>query len=101
MGAGDGDPAPARGVTDVGAVPAALADPTRRRVLDVLADEGQASPSRLARRLPVSRQAAMKHLRVPERAGPVAGGRAGRKVRPAPLDASARWLQDLAASWDR
>jgi DNA-binding transcriptional ArsR family regulator len=92
-------------MTDVGAVLAALADPTRRHVLDVLADEGQASASRLASRLPVSRQAVMKHLRVLERAGLVAGGRAGREVlyevRPEPLADSARWLEDLAASWDR
>jgi DNA-binding transcriptional ArsR family regulator len=92
-------------MSEVGAVLAALADPTRRELLDALAGEGQASASRLARRVPVSRQAVMKHLRVLERAGLVSGGRAGRevlyRVRPEPLDASARWLQEKAAAWDR
>ena len=90
---------------DVGPVLVALADPTRRRLLEVLAEAGQASASTLAKRLPVSRQAVMKHLHVLEGAGLVNGGRAGRevlyRVRPEPLDASACWLSGLAAAWDR
>ena len=47
----------------------------------------------------------MKHLHVLERAGLVAGGRAGREVlyevRPEPLDESARWLEAMAAAWVR
>jgi len=53
----------------------------------------------------VSRQAVVKHLNVLEEAGLVTAGRAGREVlyrlRSTPLDASARWLTDLAATWDR
>jgi DNA-binding transcriptional ArsR family regulator len=90
---------------DVGAVLAAMADPTRRQLLDVLVDAGRASATTLAGRLPVSRQAVVKHLRVLEDAGLVAGTRAGREVlysaRTEPLDASARWLADRAAAWDR
>ncbi|HET9015718.1 MAG TPA: metalloregulator ArsR/SmtB family transcription factor [Thermomicrobiaceae bacterium] len=90
---------------DVVPVLVALADPTRRHLLEVLAETGQASASTLAERLPVSRQAVMKHLRVLAGAGLVDGGRAGRevlyRVRPEPLDESARWLADLAATWDR
>lgn len=89
----------------VDAVLAALADPTRRRLLDVLAQQGQASATALAGRLPVSRQAVVKHLRVLEGADLVSGVRAGRevlyRVRPRGLDASARWMADLAATWDR
>jgi DNA-binding transcriptional ArsR family regulator len=89
----------------VGPVLAALADPTRRRLLDTLADAGQASATTLAERLPVSRQAVVKHLNVLSDAGLVAGGRAGRevlyRVRPDALNASARWLADVAATWDR
>jgi DNA-binding transcriptional ArsR family regulator len=89
----------------VGTVLAALADPTRRRLLDVLVDAGQASATVLASRLPVSRQAVVKHLQVLETAGLVEGVRAGREVlysaRPEPLDASARWLANLSTSWDR
>ena len=91
-------------VEDIGTVLAALTDPTRRRLLDVLVDAGRASGTALARRLPVSRQAVVKHLRVLETAGLVEGTRQGREVlysvRPASLDASARWLAELAAAWD-
>ena len=89
----------------VGPVLIALSDPTRRLLLDALADEGTASATTLAGRLPVSRQAVVKHLHVLEEAGLVSGGRAGREVlfqvRPEPLDQSARWLTEMAATWDR
>jgi DNA-binding transcriptional ArsR family regulator len=82
----------------------ALADPTRRRLLDVLAARGEASATALAARLPVSRQAIVKHLAVLDRAGLVQGSRRGREVRytvrPERLDATARWLASLAAEWD-
>jgi len=92
-------------VEEVGGVLAALADPTRRQLLDALVDAGRASATTLAVRLPVSRQAVVKHLQILETAGLVEGVRAGREVlysvRPDPLDASARWLSDLSATWDR
>lgn len=92
-------------VEEVGVVLAAVADPTRRQLLDVLVDAGRASATTLAGRLPVSRQAVVKHLQALETAGLVEGVRAGREVlysvRPDPLDASARWLADLSAAWDR
>ena len=90
---------------EIGSVLVALADPTRRKLLDVLVEEGQASATRLAHRMPVSRQAVVKHLQLLEDAGLVTGGRSGREViyqvRPSSLEASARWLADLAATWDR
>ncbi|GLW09352.1 transcriptional regulator [Microtetraspora sp. NBRC 13810] len=83
----------------------ALADPTRRRLLDLLAAYGEATATTLAGRLPVSRQAVVKHLAVLEAAGLVSGGRVGREVRyavlPAALDATAQWMAALAADWDR
>jgi len=92
-------------VEEVRGVLAALADPTRRQLLDVLVDTGRASATTLAGQLPVSRQAVVKHLQVLEAAGLVERVRAGREVlysaRPDPLDASARWLADLSAAWDR
>ena len=64
-----------------------------------------ATAGEIATHLPVSRQAVVKHLNVLEGAGLVTGGRAGRevlyRVRPDPIDASARWFADLAAAWDR
>jgi DNA-binding transcriptional ArsR family regulator len=83
---------------------AALADPTRRRILDALAAHGEATATVLAAELPVSRQAIVKHLAVLHRAGLVAGRREGREARyavsPARLGAAARWLDGKAAEWD-
>jgi DNA-binding transcriptional ArsR family regulator len=83
---------------------AAVADPTRRRVLDVLLAQGEATATTLARELPVTRQAVAKHLAVLDRAGLVEGGRQGREVRyvirPQRLDAAARSLAAVAAQWD-
>src|SRR5690606_38985672 len=78
-----GDPrapgGPAGGMTDN--VFAALADPTRRTVFSLLVESGPASATRLADRLPVSRQAVAKHLAVLEDAGLVTRERAGRETR--------------------
>ena len=90
---------------EIGPVLAALADPTRRQLLDTLAEAGQASATRLTAYVPVSRQAVIKHLHVLEDAGLVTRRRAGRevlyRVRPEPLDISAQWLAHRAALWDR
>ncbi|MGJ6964651.1 ArsR/SmtB family transcription factor [Streptosporangium sp. G11] len=92
-------------VEPVDGVLVALADPTRRQLLDLLAEQGEATATTLAARLPVSRQAVVKHLAVLDAAGLVSGGRVGREVRyavrPAALDATARWMTALAADWDR
>ena len=83
----------------------ALADPTRRQLLELLAAQGEATATTLAARLPVSRQAVARHLAVLDAAGLVSGSRAGREVRyavrSAALDATARWMAALAADWDR
>jgi DNA-binding transcriptional ArsR family regulator len=82
----------------------ALADATRRQVLDHLAAHGEATATMLAAELPVTRQAVVKHLNVLEQAGLVVGSRAGREVRytlrSQPLDTTARWMAGLAAEWD-
>jgi DNA-binding transcriptional ArsR family regulator len=83
----------------------ALADPTRRRLLDQLSTRGQATASKLADGLPISRQAVIKHLAVLETAGLVESTKVGREVRyavrPEALDTTARWMACLAADWDR
>jgi DNA-binding transcriptional ArsR family regulator len=84
---------------------AAVADPTRRRLLDALLAHGEATATTLAGELPVTRQAVAKHLAVLDRAGLVEGRRQGREVRyavrPERLDAATRWLAEVAAQWDR
>lgn len=82
----------------------ALADPTRRQVLEALAAQPAASASALARQLPISRQMVLKHLAVLSESGLVTSARAGREVlfqvRSAPLAETADWLSSLAAQWD-
>ncbi|MFG2137491.1 ArsR/SmtB family transcription factor [Streptomyces sp. NPDC048650] len=88
----------------VAEVLSALADPTRRRILDALADRGEATATALAAQLPVSRQAIVKHLGILDRAGLVAGRREGRESRyrviPERLGTTARWMDRIAADWD-
>ena len=82
----------------------ALADPTRRQVLEALASHPAASASALARELPISRQMVLKHLAVLQESGLVSSARTGREVlfqvRSAPLTETADWLSSLAAQWD-
>lgn len=59
----------------------AIADPSRRKVLDLILARGQATPTALAAELPVTRQAVAKHLAVLARAGLVEARRHGREVR--------------------
>jgi DNA-binding transcriptional ArsR family regulator len=92
-------------VTDPGPVLTALAEPTRRELLELLGRHGEATASWLATSLPVSRQAIVKHLAVLDGAGLVAGRRRGREVlyqnRPDALIDTARWMTDLAVNWER
>jgi DNA-binding transcriptional ArsR family regulator len=82
----------------------ALADPTRRLVLERVAAHPAASASALGRELPISRQMVLKHLAVLEQSGLVSSARAGREVlfqvRTAPLAETAEWLASLATQWD-
>ena len=80
----------------------ALADPTRRALIDRLA-EGARTTSQLCEGMPMSRFGVMKHLGVLERAGLVIARRHGRlrlnHLNAAPLHAlQARWLSPRAAA---
>jgi DNA-binding transcriptional ArsR family regulator len=82
----------------------ALAEPTRRRVLERLAVHGETTATVLTRELPVSRQAIQQHLVVLDQAGLVSSSRLGRerryRVETAPLRDTAAWLAKAAAAWD-
>ena len=84
---------------------AAIADPSRRRVLDLLVQRGEASASRLAGEVPFSRQAVSKHLVVLEQAGLIGRRKEGRevlyRVDVDRLDQATRALTDVARQWDR
>jgi DNA-binding transcriptional ArsR family regulator len=87
------------------AVFGALADPTRREVLDALAEGGTLSATQLATVLPISRQGILKHLAVLSEAGLVETTKVGREVRyavvAAPLREASAWLARAATQWDR
>lgn len=89
----------------VDGVLAALAEPTRRQLLDLVSAHGQATATTLAEGLPISRQAVVKHLAVLDTAGLVSNVKVGREVRyavrPQALDETVRWMASLAADWDR
>ena len=95
---------PAGTAGPAGEVFAALADPTRWRLLSLLAARGEGTATTLAAEVPVSRPAVVKHLAVLDRAGLVVGRRRGKEVRytvrPERLDATARWLAEIASEWD-
>jgi DNA-binding transcriptional ArsR family regulator len=88
----------------IGAVFAALADPTRRQVVRTLSQQPDLTASSLAGGLPMTRQAVTKHLVALDRAGLVQGRREGREMRysltPAPLTEAMRWMDEVGAQWD-
>ena len=83
----------------------AIAEPSRRRVLDLLVSGGEATASDLAALVPFTRQAVSKHLLVLESAGLVSRRKQGRdvlfRVEIARLDEATRAMSDLASRWDR
>lgn len=89
----------------VDAVFAALGDPTRRQILDQIAQQGPLTATELAGRYPMSRQAVVKHLSALADAGLLAGERRGRSVRyrvvSGGLGDAAAWLAEVGDRWDR
>jgi DNA-binding transcriptional ArsR family regulator len=83
---------------------AALGDPMRLRLLDLLLERGEATASALATALPITRQGVAKHLAVLERSELVMARRTGREVRfavrEARLDQARRQMAQVAARWD-
>jgi len=84
---------------------AALGDPTRRQILELLARGQAKTPTELADLLPITRQGVSKHLLILEQAGLVQVRQAGREkhysLNPETLEAGMHWMQAIAAQWDR
>ena len=80
----------------------ALADPTRRAVLDLLR-RGSQPAGQIASAFPVSRPAISKHLRLLRRAHLVREHREGRhrvyQLNPEPLRAVDSWIEQYRAFW--
>jgi DNA-binding transcriptional ArsR family regulator len=83
---------------------AALADPTRREILNRLS-HGEATVTELAEPFPISVQAVSKHLRVLEHAGLIERSRNAQlrpsRLRGAPLGEAAQWLERYGRFWDQ
>ena len=83
----------------------AIAEPSRRRVLDLLVNNGEASAWWLAGHVPFSRQAVSKHLVVLEGIGLVGRRKRGREVLyqvdPDQLHRATDAMAAVAAQWDR
>jgi DNA-binding transcriptional ArsR family regulator len=79
-----------------------LADPTRRRILDLLLD-GPRAVGELVKRLKISQPGVSKHLRVLREAGLVSvRSEAQRRIyelRPEPLAEVAEWLEPYRRLW--
>ncbi|HEX7292609.1 MAG TPA: metalloregulator ArsR/SmtB family transcription factor [Conexibacter sp.] len=90
----------------IGPVFAALADPTRRHVVETLVRDGSTSVPALSDALPISRQAIAKHLAALGDAGLIERAPDGRgrevryQLRPGALVPASAWLDETAAAWD-
>jgi DNA-binding transcriptional ArsR family regulator len=81
----------------------ALADPTRRAIVERLAD-GEASVTELAAPFAMSLPAVSKHLKVLEKAGLISRGRQAQwrpcRLEPEPLKEASDWLQEYRRLWE-
>jgi DNA-binding transcriptional ArsR family regulator len=81
----------------------ALADPTRRAILERLA-EGEATVGEVAEPFAMSLQAVSKHLKVLERAGLITQGRTAQqrpcRLRAEPMGQVSGWLEPYRRFWD-
>ncbi|HEY4811397.1 MAG TPA: metalloregulator ArsR/SmtB family transcription factor [Solirubrobacteraceae bacterium] len=89
----------------VGNVFAALADPTRRLMVQELLRDGTTSVPALSAVLPITRQAVAKHLSALDHAGlveraPAAGREIRYRLRAGALAPAAAWLSEAEAAWD-
>jgi DNA-binding transcriptional ArsR family regulator len=81
----------------------AIADPTRRAILDRLA-RGEARVTEVAAAFPISLNSVSKHVRMLERAGLVKRTVRGREhllaLEAEPLDEAARWIEQHRRFWE-
>lgn len=82
----------------------ALADPTRRRLLERISEDGPLSATDLSAGMPITRQAVVKHLGALSAAGLVSSDRRGREVlfavRSDRLKTATDWLDRVGQMWD-
>lgn len=83
----------------------ALADPTRRWVIEHLSRVESDTASNLAQRLPISRQAVSKHFNILADAGLVYSRQVGRErlysLNPEALSSANDWIDEISKQWDQ
>lgn len=89
----------------MGSVFAALADPTRRLMVEALLRDGSTSVPALSAVLPITRQAVAKHLSTLDHAGlveraPAAGREVRYRLRAGALTPASAWLAGAEAAWE-
>lgn len=89
----------------MGRVFAALADPTRRGMLEALLREGTTSVPALTTGLSISRQAVAKHVAVLDEAGlveraPEKGREVHYRLREGALSPAAEWIRTAESTWE-
>jgi DNA-binding transcriptional ArsR family regulator len=86
------------------AIFAALADPTRRRILVRLSHTAESPVNALAKPFRISPPAVSRHLRVLENARLIHRRREGRvhliRARPAGLKEAQAWINECAVAWE-
>jgi DNA-binding transcriptional ArsR family regulator len=90
----------------VGPVFAALADPTRRLMVEQLLREETTSVPALSAVLPITRQAVAKHLAALDHAGlveraPASGREVRYRLRAGALEPASAWLAVAEAAWEQ
>jgi DNA-binding transcriptional ArsR family regulator len=90
---------------EVGPVFAALADPTRRWMVEAFLREDSASAPELTSALPITRQAVAKHLATLSAAGIIEREPGARRpvryrLREGALVPASSWLRDAEAAWE-
>ncbi|HEV7584456.1 MAG TPA: metalloregulator ArsR/SmtB family transcription factor [Solirubrobacteraceae bacterium] len=89
----------------VGLVFAALADPTRRQMVQALLRDRTTTVPALTATLPISRQAVAKHISTLDNAGlieraPAGGREVSYRLRSGGLGPALEWIRDAESAWD-
>jgi DNA-binding transcriptional ArsR family regulator len=84
---------------------AALADPTRREMVNRILQEGSTTVPALTATLPITRQAVAKHLATLDHAGlvertPARGREVRYHLRPGALEPAAAWISAADSAWE-
>lgn len=83
----------------------ALADNTRRSIINTLTAQGAHTATQLSNDMKITRQGVAKHINILIEAGLISTNKQGREVyydvTPAPLAQATQWITHIEAQWDK